>query len=1092
MTRSRTKTEVLEQLARMEFKPSTRDKVHELANCLDESGRVSLSTLHEQLFSGRAVSTVYDNVVARVGWINSEAERVHSPLRLQLTPQDSDQERWVQVEWTSVPPPEALAQDLARAGHRIPLPASSDLTQFADIDARPIVLVVCNDYEATAVEHFFDPSNESTEGHINGRPYTFLATVGEEDRPSSMQAPIVMMRSGTGLLAAARSVESACEDWKPQLVIGVGIAYGVNESKHPLGTVVVSEAVVESAESIRPETVSPREAPFRVPDEVFLKMRRRNQQGQEQQNPWPQVEFGTFLSASQKISKTAYRNSKLEPYAGFGIIAGDMEAAAIASVCNRRQVPWLVVKAVSDFATEDEIDPSTKDKYQAEAALRSARVVYAFLAQDFPVEPFGWLPGPHGEDKEGYEESDASGAPSGEDDWPMARLADVNRLPEEKRLIVRAGSRELATKLFSDGDSSRTSNDYSNPSPEESKETVDILSDLDSWIRDSAGKPLFAIFGDFGSGKTIACQAFTRNQQATCQANRKAPWPLYFDLRKVQLSDGQAPTLTETMLQCAHRGWKRAESVTSRDLWGWINRGAVVIFDGLDEVLTKLDEDAGQLYTDDLLSVLNQADVPIRVLISSRSQFFRNLEEERTRLTGAERSDKDGSWYEARWLLPLTKKQIRHYFEISLPAMDVDQIMKMVSEVHNLSDLSRRPYTLSLVADAIPEIAQRRDKGLLVNGSTIYRKFVRKWLRRDDLKHHIKLEHKLYLVEELAAQLWATGRTEIPIEELEEWFDTWRQKRKGWKRYRKVTPDKLEEDLRNSTFLSRVDVTETQGAFRFAHTSLQEFFLSEYMLRALEENVPERWAIRPPSSETYGFLGMSLAEKDESTRQGLLTTMGSWFTGTDVQINTAILRYRMEAGYGGLPQVTLPLIRPQIEPVPVDEARQLLKTMRDGDHVSVGGYSWTLLNKDRKTALLLCDQIVDYQPYNTEYAQVNWETCTLRTWLNNDFLSSLPKDFQSALVDVDASGKRVRVAVGATNTDKLFLLSSEEEEDLLPKKDTRIAYRHDGDAWWWWLRSVGAPRDRAPIVLDDGRVRPNADTVHNAYGGVRPALKMNL
>ena len=34
------------------------------------------------------------------------------------------------------------------------------------------------------------------------------------------------------------------------------------------------------------------------------------------------------------------------------------------------------------------------------------------------------------------------------------------------------------------------------------------------------------------------------------------------------------------------------------------------------------------------------------------------------------------------------------------------------------------------------------------------------------------------------------------------------------------------------------------------------------------------------------------------------------------------------------------------------------------------------------------DADLDCQPYNTERADVTWETCTLRKWLNNDFYNA--------------------------------------------------------------------------------------------------------
>ena len=68
----------------------------------------------------------------------------------------------------------------------------------------------------------------------------------------------------------------------------------------------------------------------------------------------------------------------------------------------------------------------------------------------------------------------------------------------------------------------------------------------------------------------------------------------------------------------------------------------------------------------------------------------------------------------------------------------------------------------------------------------------------------------------------------------------------------------LKEDLRTATFLVR---DEASDFFRFAHSSLQEYFLAHYLRRALEEKKFEDWALRGVSVETLDFLGQSLKEQ---------------------------------------------------------------------------------------------------------------------------------------------------------------------------------------------------------------------------------------
>jgi len=107
----------------------------------------------------------------------------------------------------------------------------------------------------------------------------------------------------------------------------------------------------------------------------------------------------------------------------------------------------------------------------------------------------------------------------------------------------------------------------------------------------------------------------------------------------------------------------------------------------------------------------------------------------------------------------------------------------------------------------------------------------------------------------------------------------------------KSDKDKLNEDLRTATFLTRQD-DERGSTFRFAHTSLQEYFLARYLLDAIQRDDRSRWAMRIPSTETLDFLGQLLAEAQEPE---LIDTLVSWKTPYLEQASELLLRYTFTA-----------------------------------------------------------------------------------------------------------------------------------------------------------------------------------------------------
>ena len=230
-----------------------------------------------------------------------------------------------------------------------------------------------------------------------------------------------------------------------------------------------------------------------------------------------------------------------------------------------------------------------------------------------------------------------------------------------------------------------------------------------------------------------------------------------------------------------------------------------------------------------------------------------------------------------------------------LPGSDIEHIMDLVASVHNLPELAARPYTLQLVAEHIPEIERDRANGKPVFGATLYKAMVEHWLARDERRHFIDPEHKSAFMAELAAWLWREKKTSAPAEDVENVFQDWTFANKRLRRYSAGLPssdwDKLDEDLRTATFLTRQD-DKRGSTFRFAHTSLQEYFLACYLLDAIQRDDRSRWAIRTPSAETLDFLGQLLAGARDPE---LIDTLSSWKTPYLEQASELLLRYTFAA-----------------------------------------------------------------------------------------------------------------------------------------------------------------------------------------------------
>jgi WD40 repeat protein/DNA polymerase III delta prime subunit len=410
--------------------------------------------------------------------------------------------------------------------------------------------------------------------------------------------------------------------------------------------------------------------------------------------------------------------------------------------------------------------------------------------------------------------------------------------------------------------------------PSRRKDAIEFLME---WIGDAKAQPYCALLGEYGMGKTTTCKALARELLDRRDRNEKVPLPIYLDLRYVGDKAGDL-VLDEILERILKRSWKSGPDggkLGAQELIKLVqNEDTLVIWDGLDEVLVHLDPHPGQMFTRQLFRILPPARKGEprrgRMLISCRTHFFRTLRDQQNHFRAEDRDNVRADDYRAPFvLLPFTSKQIREYIEHTLPNDNPDRVMETLKAVHNLEEMAERPYTLSLITEEFAKIEQWKAEGQRVTGLMLYRHMVRSWLERDAGKHQLTPDHKQALMEHFAAELWRSGERSWTVQNLEQWLINFLEARPELAaHYRRKEPEQLKEDLRTATFLVR----EGDDRFRFAHTSLQEFFLAGYLRRALVEGRPEAWDLPRVSRETLDFLGQWMEEGDG--RDAALATLG--------------------------------------------------------------------------------------------------------------------------------------------------------------------------------------------------------------------------
>lgn len=194
------------------------------------------------------------------------------------------------------------------------------------------------------------------------------------------------------------------------------------------------------------------------------------------------------------------------------------------------------------------------------------------------------------------------------------------------------------------------------------------------------------------------------------------------------------------------------------------------------------------------------------------------------------------------------------------------------------------------------------------------------------------------------------------------------------------------------------------------------------------------------------------------------------------------------------------------------------------DYVTFGSYEqdnktsngaepveWRVLEIKDGKALLVSKYALDAKPYHTSFTDITWEDCSLRKWLNNDFINTAFTEEEKAMiptVTVSADkGEDWDTDPGNETQDKVFLLSVEEVKqyfliNMLDRQCKPTEYALAKDVYvnsdWdntchWWLRTPSCNfQNAAAVVFSSGEIFDGGCHVYYDDFPVRPALWIEL
>jgi len=364
------------------------------------------------------------------------------------------------------------------------------------------------------------------------------------------------------------------------------------------------------------------------------------------------------------------------------------------------------------------------------------------------------------------------------------------------------------------------------------------------WLNDPKRK-LLAVLGGYGIGKTSFCYKFA------CDMTGSGYVPVVVELKTVMAE-----------------GWREVIQREVRSRAGDSTQSPVLILDGFDELSLTFDK---KTVIKEVKNLSEKTQEYKKVILTSRTQFFRDEEEEKETLVRKEfheRGPRPLTYprFERIYVSLFDDGEIRRYLDLCLGKAASKKFWnETVEKVFDVKDLARRPILIELIVNDLEAVQNIEGK---VTAGKVYRTITERWQEREEqrLPQSIVLQHKeeripkniILFMEELAYWMLTKGKDRLHFNTLSDainkYFDD------ETKEMLKLSLDNLDYQIRNCSFLSR----HAQGYYAFAHRSFIEYFVATKISREIPEDRAKEIKITDETALFVSeFIDLSVYEKVE-------------------------------------------------------------------------------------------------------------------------------------------------------------------------------------------------------------------------------------
>ena len=338
---------------------------------------------------------------------------------------------------------------------------------------------------------------------------------------------------------------------------------------------------------------------------------------------------------------------------------------------------------------------------------------------------------------------------------------------------------------------------------------------VDNWLKER-GKMHISLLGEFGTGKTWFCRHYTYRQlERYLQDPVNERLPLLITLRMFAKAMTPQQLINDALLE----QYKLPFVGSAFEIFQEMNRRGklLLILDGFDEMARQVDY---QTVVDNFWQLANLVDENSKVIITSRTEYFRWAKESENILGGEEYGRRtivlQPPKFEVRYLEPFNDDQIRKVIIGRLGKEKGATTADRILNTPNLAEMVSKPVLIELLLAALDEVSA----DVLENPAQVYLYATNKLLLRniDTQRTFTTTADKLYFLCELAWEMVKSSELRIHYTAIPERIKSYF----GNRIKDQHELDTWDFDLRNQTLLHR----DAAGYYEFAHKSLAEYFVA--------------------------------------------------------------------------------------------------------------------------------------------------------------------------------------------------------------------------------------------------------------------------